>query len=83
MWAKVRGVGEAALDRLLEDGGESLSPRDALAFLEAAFKAERLIHGAATEHIAVAVRALDTSGLSTEELRTLRALLAKTGIDSE
>ncbi len=82
MWAKVRGVGEAALERLLESEGEGLSPRDALAFLEAAFKGERLIHGAATEHVAVAVRALDTSSLTTDELRTLRALLARTGVDA-
>lgn len=83
LWAKVRRVGTMALDRLLEDKGESLSPSQALAFLEAAFKGERLIHGAATEHVSVAVRALDTSGLSTDELRQLRALLAKTGVGAE
>jgi len=83
LWAKVRQVGTMALDRLLEDQGESLTPTQALAFLEAAFKGERLIHGAATEHVAVAVRALDTSGLSTDELRQLRALLAKTGVGAE
>jgi hypothetical protein len=81
MWARVREVGEMALARLLDDRGESLTPSQALAFLDAAFKGERLIHGAATEHVAVAVRALDMSGLSTDELRQLRALLAKTGVD--
>lgn len=83
LWAKVRRVGTMALDRLLEDQGESLTPSQALQFLEAAFKGERLIHGAATEHVSVAVRALDTSGLSTDELRQLRALLAKTGVGAE
>ena len=83
LWAKVRQVGTMALDRLLEDQGESLTPTQALAFLEAAFKGERLIHGAATEHVSVAVRALDTSGLSTDELRQLRTLLAKTGVGAE
>ena len=82
LWAKVRQVGTMALDRLLLDRGESLTPTQALAFLETAFKGERLIHGAATEHVAVAVRALDTTGLSVDELRTLRALLAKTGVDA-
>lgn len=79
MWADVRDIGRKALDRILENDGEDLSPTQALAFLEAAFKAERLLQGAATEHVAVAVRALDTSSLSMEELREMSRLLHKCG----
>lgn len=79
MWADVRNVGRKALDRILLNNGEDLSPTQALAFLDAAFKAERLLQGAATEHVAVVAKGLDTSALSMDELRTLRALLAKAG----
>ena len=79
IWADVRGIGRKALDRLLENDGEDLSPTQALAFLEAAFKAERLLQGAATEHVAVVARGLDTSALDIDEMRELKRLLNKAG----
>lgn len=81
MWGKVKEIGMKAMDKILNDpnGLDLISPKDALAFVDAAFKADRLLAGESTENLAVNhAMVMDTSTLTLEEKKQLRLLLLKT-----
>jgi len=79
MWNDVREVGKRVINRLLSDPNFLLtvSPKEALAFLDASFKADRLLAGESTSNVSMNAMLLDTTSLSLQEKKDLHALILK------
>jgi len=80
MWNDVREVGKRVIHRLLSDPNflDTVSPKEALAFLDASFKADRLLAGESTSNVSMNAMLLDTTKLSLQEKKDLHALILKT-----